>query len=284
MPLALRTLSEHRSFEAACLGIVDSRPFMPHKDDELRPVMLTFACSSQLFRPFLANIWEKRPLELHYYQGTRLERVPVTLLKSAGYSLAQQVVGDSIVGTFYLTNAFTLEPPNTEDERCDFIMLPTREQLEDNAKRLDNRAIITHLHRTGRTQLPAEMMRYFGALACLWAGYVDRRVHAPMIQEPAFFAQAFYDALKHGLASVSKELSEDNPVARSSGYSWRRDDTFPPERDDLKCYGLEALGYAMPAVMNFATEERMQALLADSLKSYSAVTTFASGAALPEDL
>lgn len=287
MTLAIRSVSDHRSFEAACLGLVLSSAFMPCTDKELRPTLVTFACSSQVFRPFVANIWEKRDLELLHPKGSHggTEAIPFGLLKSAGYELSQQVVGDSIVGTFYLPQAFHLEPPNTETGRCDFIMLPTREQLETNAAALDNKAIVMYLLRLGRSKVPATMLRYFGALACLWAGYVDRRVHAPMIQEPAFYALAFYDAMTAGFVNISTELDETNPNARyhSSHYGWR-DAPFPPAQG-LRCHGLEALGYAMPALVTAATEEQMQGLLAETIKSYSAATAAANDKIeLPEGL
>ena len=302
MTLSLRTISEHRSFEAVCLGLLDARSYLQQKDGELRPVLITFACMAQEFKPFVANILERRMLELHYYaHATRPEHAPLSVMKSAGYDFATQVVPgreghdeegnptkapDKMIGTFYLARAFSLEPANPDDEMCEFIMLPTREQLETNAARLDNRAIVTHLLRTGRSDLPATWLRYFGALSCLWAGYVDRRVHAPIIQEPAFFAHALYDAMKAGLVEASTEIDVTAPMdTRGRGYSYYETKPFPPTTNRLRSYNLEALGFALPALQCCATEEQMQGLLAEAIKSYSTVMSVNSGAIeLPEGI
>lgn len=302
MSLSLHTTTEHRSFEAACLGAIDSRPFLPCKDGELRPVLITFACNAQVFRPFMANVYERRPLELRYLRGgARSEPLPVVMLKSAGYELTQQLVPgreyrdesghpvkepDRIVGTYYTPNAFTLEAPNAETERCDFIMVPTAAQLADNVARLDNKAIVTHLMRTNRSAVPADMWRSFGALACLWAGYVDRRAHAPMIQEPAFFAHAFYDAIAAGVCKLADKIDPTNPDYRSSGGGmWGRKD-FPEVTAQTRTYGLDRLGFHDQVFINFASEADMQTILARSIQSYSAAVAGACAdtVELPEGL
>lgn len=300
MTFTLRTLSTHRSFEAVCLGIVDARTFVQQKDGELRPALITFACNAQVFKPFVANIYERRTIELDY-GSVRRETLPVSLLKSAGYELAVQVVPgregrdeegnptkapDKMIGTFYVPRAFALEPSSVEDETCEFVMLPTREQLEANAASLDNKAIVTHLFRTGRTELPTEWLRYFGALACLWAGYVDRRVHAPIIQEPAFFAHALYGAMKAGYVEAATPISEGSPGdVRRYGYSYYEKQRFPRESTTLRTFGLEALGYAAYALHCRATEQQMQGLLAESIKSYSTSIAAVTGTInLPEGL
>jgi len=298
MTLSLHTLSEHRSFSAVCLGLVESRPFMGCPKEEIRPVMLTFACNAQVYRPFTANIAESRALELRT-DGTRHHSVKVGLLRSAGYELAAQVVAgrqykdldgnpvvepDKVIGTYYLPGAFALEPPATESERCDFLMLPTALQLAANSARLDNKSIVSHLQRVGKEEVPAKMLGAFGALACLWAGYVDRRVAAPIIQEPAFFAHALYDAIKDGLVTTSENIDPSRPDYRGSYSGWGSTD-----RDFLKkqwstcAYGLGELGFHHRIFVCSASCEQMQHLLADSIKSYStAVASAATTYSLPE--
>lgn len=299
MTLSLHTLSEHRSFSAVCLGLVESRPFMGCPKEEIRPVMLTFACNAQVYRPFTANIAESRALELRT-DGTRHHSVKVGLLRSAGYELAAQMVAgrqykdldgnpvvepDKMIGTYYLASAFALEPPATESERCDFLMLPTALQLAANSARLDNKAIVSHLMRVGKGEVPADMLYNFGALACLWAGYVDRRVAAPIIQEPAFFAHALYDAIKAGLVTTSQEIDPSRPEYRGS-YSggWGdRDRDFLKKQWSTCTYGIGDLGFHPRIYVCNASCEQMQNLLADSIKSYSTATAAAATTySLPE--
>ena len=289
MTLSLHTLSEHRSFSSVCLGLVESKPFLSVPDKEIRPVMLTFACNAQVYRPFTANIAESRGLALRYYKGgTPAEAIKVTLLRSAGYDLAVQAVPgrqykdlegnpvvepDKMIGTYYLASAFALEPSAAETERCDFLMLPTALQLAANSARLDNKAIVTHLVRTGKDEVPADMLGNFGALACLWAGYVDRRVAAPIIQEPAFFAHAFYDAIKAGFVTTSQIIDPADPLYRGSyGMGWGGKRDFLEAKWSTCTYGLGDLGFHPRVYTCNASCDQMQGLLAASIKSYSAAT------------
>ena len=302
MSLSLHTLSEHRSFSSVCLGLVESRPFMACPKEEIRPVLLTFACNAQVYRPFTANIAESRELEIRSDGGRNNKPVKVGLLRSAGYDLAPQMVPgrqykdldgnpvvepDKMIGTYYLASAFALEPPATESERCDFLMLPTALQLAANSARLDNKAIVSHLMRVGKGDVPADMLYNFGALACLWAGYVDRRVAAPIIQEPAFFAHALYDAIKAGLVTTSQEIDESRPDYRGS-YSggWGHTDReFLKKQWSTCAFGLGDLGFHPRVYVCNASCEQMQNLLADSIKSYSTATAAAATTySLPEAL
>jgi len=268
--------------------------------EEIRPVMLTFACNAQVYRPFTANIAESRELEIRPEGGRQNKPTKVTMLRSAGYELAAQMVAgrqykdldgnpvvepDKMIGTYYLASAFALEPSATESERCDFLMLPIALQLAANSARLDNKAIVSHLMRVGKGEVPADMLYNFGALACLWAGYVDRRVAAPIIQEPAFFAHALYDAIKAGLVTTSQEIDASRPEYRGS-YSggWGdRDREFLKKQWSTCTYGIGDLGFHPRVYVCNASCEQMQNLLADSIKSYSTATAAAATTySLPE--
>lgn len=220
---ALRTSRSGRVFTAECLGYITEHAhlFIDRSPTKglTRPVLLIFACPTTTFRPFTANVAMGEPL---MEDGKGFE-----IMRRAGYKLYPQEIGDVTVGTYLLEEAFELEPRNPfpeADEEAEtaggkesgekvekkpaprpvrFFFMPDRASLEANTAALDVKVIVAHLLRVFPSarlpySLESPLLRHIPALALLWAAYVDRRVNAPIIQEPEFIAQAFCAAAAAG--------------------------------------------------------------------------------------
>ena len=200
-----------------------------------------------------------------------------------------------VVGTYVLESAFELDPrnpfhedasetvkandPKPEDKDAKpedkdakpqprpvrFYMMPAREDIEANTATLDVRAIMTHVFKmTGactkyRGKLPLEltspMLKHLPALALLWSAYVDRRINAPIIQEPEFIAQAFCAAADAGMVT------------------------------QVSAPGVEALGH-VPPWLCLTNDQQLRSLLAREIELYQQVKSYSldTPSLLPESL
>lgn len=192
-----------------------------------------------------------------------------------------------VIGTYVLESAFELDPrnpfhedasetgkandPKLEDKNAKpqprpvrFYMMPARADLETNTATLDVRKIMMHVFKmTGagkyRGKLPFElkspMLKHLPALALLWSAYVDRRINAPIIQEPEFIAQAFCAAVDARMIT------------------------------QVQAPGVEALGYVAPWLCR-TDDVQLRALLAQEIELYQKVKSYPldTSSDLPEDL
>lgn len=275
----IQTSRPNKVFQATCLGYIDefSRDYIDRspKKDAVRPVLFKFACSSAIYRPFTANIALGEPI--CRVDGYRRDET-FELMRKVPYKLYAQELGDITVGTYLLEEPFEIEPRNpfheeaakpserpkvaeeplatqeppaeTEEEAADvppeprsvrFCLLPSQADLEANTAALDVKMIMSHvLHVSTSLDPKHKLLKYLPAYALLWAGYVDRRINAPIIQEPDFITQAFVSAIHHGLVS-----------------------TFEP-------YGMGALGYARPWYCN-THEATLREVLSREIAIYQQV-------------
>lgn len=245
-----------------------------------RPVFFAFVCGAGTFRPFVANIASGEQVHrLDAYsrpEDTRFEfprSVPYRLLSqeiewTEGDGEGNLRTTKLVLGTYVLESAFELDPRNPFHEDASetgkandpkeekpqprpvqFYMMPARADLEANTAALDVRSIMAHVFKmTGagqyRGKLPVElkspMLKHLPALALLWSAYVDRRINAPIIQEPEFITQAFCAAVEARMVTA----------------------VLGP--------GVESLGYVSPWLCN-TTDLALRTLLAREIDLYQQV-------------
>lgn len=186
-----------RVFQGSLVGYITCGQLWPQSSDNVRPVMLTVACSEAQSRPFVANLLTGRKATTPK-SGSSKPSITVECLKSAGYLFSAQRFDGIVVTTAYLPQFFTMDPGMVDPSGIEFILAPPTTWCEEHLTTLpDAGALADHVVKTRKAnkKLPAksavsrETIASLAPLASLTMAYLDRRTRAPLLQDPRFHLQ-----------------------------------------------------------------------------------------------
>lgn len=198
-----------RSFGAMCLGIITADVLMPDNTGKstTRPVWALFGGSETELKPFMANLrlGRKAKLDKGYTSrgGERLE-----ILKSSQFQMHWQKEPEGAMVTIHHSELFKLDPGMTDPVDIRFILLVPEDWAEAQTSDLDLQAVdyVMGLREFEDRQysLTQEKLEALLPTAYLFAAYVDRRTHMPLITDGRFYLQLLCSALHKKLASFPR--------------------------------------------------------------------------------
>jgi hypothetical protein len=232
-----------------------------------RPAWAMFAGGDAELRPFVANLQGGKKAESceDKNYSRRKPEVRFEFLRSAGYRYAWQREAEGSLATAYLPSLFLADPGMVDPDGVKFVVLPTRSWVD--AQTVDAMALAKHMRAVdGRSVGLAEAVeraRDLGALAHLFALYLDRRVRCPLVTDARFYYQLFTAFLAAGLASLGGDADVPG-FAREPRFGVTRTLGFSEKN-------TAAVGLA-PGVACKATHDEVEALLAQQVTLFFGVT------------
>lgn len=275
-----------RRFSAVLLAYLTADPLWQGGQTETgkttRPVLLMVAESETALRPFMANIRLGRKAEVVSDGRSSYSREKegyIQLLKSAGYSMTTQRVGENTIATFYLPELFNVDPGMVDPEFVRFVMAPPRWWVNKTLGELGEKGIervTNHLRKLGVTEdangrpnrirsdvvVLLDDIPDLAGMACYFAQYLDRRTRKPIPPDPAFYAQLYIAALACGMATWSAE-HENKWLYHKWGATWG----YKPVRES----GTEAVGLLPMTAVN-TNHETLDELMARQIRIYRNIT------------
>lgn len=207
-----------RSFGATCLGIITANGLSDKAGNTIRPVWALFAGTETELKPFIANLRLGHKASPHNHRGGDDNRLE--FLKGARYQAFWQKEAEGAVVTIHHPELFRLDPGMTDPEGLRFILLvpedwaASQEGLEPSAveyvQELKNWLDWQH-------KLTQEQLEALVPTAYLFAAYLDRRTHMPLITDGRFYLQILVSALNCGIASLP---GSDIKYNRSAWGEW----------------------------------------------------------------
>lgn len=245
--------------------------------DWQRPVFAVFAGSEGELRPFAANLLLGRRVltDKQTYRRKGLE-----FLKSARYRQAWQREAEGSIVTVFLPELFLLDPGMVDPVEAKFVLLPSARWAEE--QKLKTAEIVRYARGfplikrlntplVNRWEIPrdgfvepfsAERLASMVPTAYLFAAYLDRRTRAPIPADGRFYLQLMLACLEAGLASWASSFSS---------YSYSNDRKFGVWGKDFEEDGCADAGL-LPGVAFKATHEALEALLAEEIATFFALT------------
>lgn len=265
-----------RSFEATLLGHITADVLWEGgrtDTKKVRPVWTQLATSEGACRPFVANLKMGRTA---YSPGSnyRDSTEEFEFLKTAGYQyLTQRVPGGNTI-TIFMPDLFRADPGMVDPAGVSFCLLPTTAWLAEQTKHIDMPSVLSHAQklyeprhlgievyrRWNEPHDPGEEIRLREALlqkliplSTLFALYLDRRTHCPIVPDVRFQLQMLVSALSQGLAWLpGSGYSKEWGKASGAGYKTELD---------------ERLGFA-EGVACKASHESIEGLLSIEIERY----------------
>lgn len=179
-----------RSFEASLLYYITAPSLMDGGDKEDRPLVVSFAASTQAARAVEANLRRGRvastyPWGLGHRHDERF-RLPTT----AYYAWTSQALPDGgVIRTAYVPSWVHVDPGAHDERWVGFVMVPARWWVD---AQLGNPALARH----------PESERREVVVGSLFAAFVARRVPVPILREPSFHAHLYRRAQAVGLLKL----------------------------------------------------------------------------------
>ncbi len=192
-----------RSFTATCLGIITANGLFPESGGKtIRPVWAVFAGSETSLKPFIANLRTGRKASNR--MGRQSDSDRLEFIKSSQFHVHWQKEPSGTLVTIHHPELFKLDPGMTDPEQVRFVLV-VPEDWASAQEGLDPFAVDYVL---GLQEFPCwecpltknELTRLLPT-AYLFAAYLDRRTHMPLITDGRFYLQILCSALKKGVAS-----------------------------------------------------------------------------------
>lgn len=185
------------------------------KNDVVRPLFMSLACSQETARFVTANL--RLGMKAEQEQGYSHEK-KFEFPKSAGYKVLTGEYPHGVEIILLSKGIFTKDPVGV-DEFIRFVIMPPLRRVAEEAQRFDTVAVRRHLDdwysdRRARPiptdwleQKTAHMhpVEWLPAMAALFAGFLIPRARAPIVPDIRFLAQLYLAMLREGYASIPCE-------------------------------------------------------------------------------
>jgi hypothetical protein len=194
-------------------------------------------------------------------RGRRAEGIEV--LRSSGYRYLWQREAEGALVTVYLPSLLSLDPGMVDPSGARFVVLPSSDWAR--AQRVDAASMLAHAVSLG---FDVEKLdpQTVGAVALLFAAYLDRRTRAPLLADPRFYMQLMLACLRDGLASWSVDRY---------GPSWGREEFGRHQRLKFREEGTARAGL-LPGIAFHADHPTIEELLSREVERFFEIVGDAS--------
>ena len=219
-----------------------------------RPALMLLGASPEEASAVAANIREGRKMKL-YGDGASSKGDPCEVLKSERFAISQQRTEEGTLLLVRHPDLFSWSP-GLVSESVQWVCLPSRADLAEQASRFDPVRTQAHLARLGFSPWTEEMEQakargrkkdarlvhgladpLFPAFAAMLVAGIAQRVRFPIVDDPLFWAQ------------LTAALLDRKLVHRASSHSYH------PETDSYGESGVVESGYYPGAAMSTSQTE-----------------------------